>query len=167
MALSDGDNTRDDASQASNNDDASQASNKVSQASRNDEASQASDDQTLHFYSSFFHDEASQASSESTLTVEEYAVEVPTLDVFSSDPAQAPPVPPQVHVTAPAATMTTPKPDKPIMGGLRDFGTHFDAWTGGKPNNDWTALAKVNPTMGNPNQLRSYNIRGRSAFNAR
>lgn len=167
MALSDDDNIRDEASQASNNDDASQASNEVSQASRNDEASQASDEQTLHFYPTFFQDEAFQVPNESTLTVEEYAVQVPTLDVFSSDPAQAPPVPPQVHVTAPAATMTTPKPDKPTMGGLRDFGTHFDAWTGGKPNSAWTALAKVNPKMGNPNQLRSYNIRGRSAFNAR
>ena len=77
-------------------------------------------------------------------------------------------VPVQTQVTAPVTTMTNPdKPDKPIMGGLRNFGTYEDAWTGGKPNIDWTGLDTSSPKMSNPNQLRSYNIKARSAFNAR
>ena len=68
-------------------------------------------------------------------------------------------------VTVPVQTMTTPdKPEAPIMGGLRNFGTHYDAWTGKKPIIDWTGLGKAKPEVNNPNQLRSYTVKAQSVL---
>ena len=59
------------------------------------------------------------------------------------------------------------KPEAPIMGGLRNFGTHCDVWTRAKPNNDSTGLDRAKPEVNNPNQLRSYTVKAQSDFNAR
>ena len=105
----------------------------------------------------FPEEEEVSSSSSATDPVTEEEVSTPSFTV-----------PVQTQVVAPVTTMTTPdKPTKPIMGGLRNFGTHHDAWTGGKPNSDWTGLDMANPQVNNPNQLRSYSIKARSSFNAR
>jgi len=47
------------------------------------------------------------------------------------------------------------KPDKPIMGGLKEIGEHeYMAWTGGEPNLEWTGLQDPDDTV-KPLQFRA------------
>ena len=57
--------------------------------------------------------------------------------------------------TPSADTPSVSKPTKPIMGGLVALvKDDWAAWTGGKPNHDWTGLASPMDDNTSPNQLR-------------
>ena len=62
--------------------------------------------------------------------------------------------------------VTEPK-DKPIMGGIKFLGSHYEPWTGGKPNNRWTGLASNATDTDNPNFLRGSGPKSTISYNAR
>ena len=65
-----------------------------------------------------------------------------------------PEVPPKVPPNPAPVTGQPIKPKKPIMGNIIQLTKdEWAAWTGGKPNHDWSSLVDTNTEYTSPNQL--------------
>ena len=68
---------------------------------------------------------------------------------------------------SPKSGLTTFKPKPPRFGGLKRVSTDtWAAWTGGKPDADWTGLENPIPSSIDPNQFRVTSISSRAKSKA-
>ena len=80
---------------------------------------------------------------------------------------EQPPEPEEQEGTEGVQQRTSFRPKKPKFGGLVQTGTEtWVAWTGGKPNKNWTGLEKVKPKSIQPNQYRSSSLANQSKSQA-